>query len=263
VQLTNVPAKFNWCAYVSDYPPNVTANNGTYTFKGTPPFTLIASNGATQIVTGKTLTTSALTITPTTIRDKTECPGIFCPYQGSDLLIDATHLCQQRTSGAKNWEAYIQDSRDNIIYYITQWSDGSWWFTEDLATTLKRKATCGGLSWYAAQDKPACPAGWNIPTFAKFSSRWPTATEGTDTYGGALNSTNLHVGYSCAGYRNCASNNSSTAHYVVDGFNNCIQWDTILDIYYCYCDMSGVPNNCTITNTYPTIYGRVRCFRQL
>ncbi|MDR0693831.1 MAG: hypothetical protein LBF81_00830, partial [Prevotellaceae bacterium] len=98
VQLNIAETKFNWCAYVSDYPPNATAANGTYTFKGTPPFTLIASNGTTQqTVNGTTLATSALTITPTTIKDKTECPGIFCPYQGSDLLIDATHFCQQRT----------------------------------------------------------------------------------------------------------------------------------------------------------------------
>ncbi|MDR3132791.1 MAG: hypothetical protein LBU42_02055, partial [Prevotellaceae bacterium] len=55
VQLNNVPAKFNWCAYISDCPPNVTAANGSYTFKGTPPFTLIAANGTTQIVTGTTL----------------------------------------------------------------------------------------------------------------------------------------------------------------------------------------------------------------
>ena len=47
VKLNIIASKFNWCAYVSDYPPNVTAANGTYTFKGTPPFTLIASDGTT------------------------------------------------------------------------------------------------------------------------------------------------------------------------------------------------------------------------
>ncbi|MDR3133903.1 MAG: hypothetical protein LBU42_07790, partial [Prevotellaceae bacterium] len=116
VQLNISASKFNWCAYVSDYPPNVTANSGVYTLRGTPPFILTASDGTTQTVTGTTLATSALTITPTTIRDKTECPGVFCIYQGSDLYIDATHLCQQRTSGAKNWEAWIKDSRDEELY---------------------------------------------------------------------------------------------------------------------------------------------------
>jgi hypothetical protein len=74
VTLSNVPAKFNWCAYVSDYPPNAeitrgTATNGTYTLHGTYPFTI---NG--------TYTTSASSYTGTlitSITDKTDCPGII------------------------------------------------------------------------------------------------------------------------------------------------------------------------------------------
>jgi P pilus assembly chaperone PapD len=47
--LSNATGQFNWCAYGSDYPPNVLANtNGSYTLAGTPPFTLIASNGTTM-----------------------------------------------------------------------------------------------------------------------------------------------------------------------------------------------------------------------
>ncbi|MDR3132644.1 MAG: hypothetical protein LBU42_01300, partial [Prevotellaceae bacterium] len=48
--LSNATGKFNWCAYGSDYPPNVLANtNSSYTLAGTPPFLLIASNGATSL----------------------------------------------------------------------------------------------------------------------------------------------------------------------------------------------------------------------
>ena len=182
--LSNIPAntRFNWCAYASDCPPNVMATNGTYTFKGTPPFTLTASGGATQTVTGTTLAASALTVTPTTIRDKTECPGVFCPYQGRDLYIDATHLCQQRTGGAQNWEAYIKDSRDNLIYRIVQFSDQSWWFADDLATTDKRVNICSGVSMYYPTDKPTCPAGWQIPTQNQIKNRWPNG-EISDIYG--------------------------------------------------------------------------------
>jgi hypothetical protein len=32
--LSNATGKFNWCAYGSNYPPNATMNNGTYTLKG-------------------------------------------------------------------------------------------------------------------------------------------------------------------------------------------------------------------------------------
>jgi hypothetical protein len=131
--LSNASGKFNWCAYGSDAPPNVTAANGTYTFKGTPPFILTSANGtATQTVNGKTLPTSALTVTPVILTDRTGYSGIFCPYQKNDLLIDATHICQQRTSGAKNWEAYIKDVRDNQIYRIVQMPTNTWWMADDL-----------------------------------------------------------------------------------------------------------------------------------
>jgi uncharacterized protein (TIGR02145 family) len=185
VQLTNVPDKFNWCAYVSDFPPNVTANNGTYTFKGTPPFTLIASNGTTsQTVTGATLITSALTITPTTIKDKTECPGGFCIYSGSDLYIDATHLCQQRTSGAQNWEAYIRDSRDSKLYRIVLMPDNKWWLAQNVKYASVGSAISGctedecgrAYTWAQVYAQYAggsygssgnvqgiCPPGWLLP----------------------------------------------------------------------------------------------------
>jgi uncharacterized protein (TIGR02145 family) len=191
VQLNISTSKFNWCAYASDYPPNVTATNGTYTFKGTPPFTLIAANGiTTQTVSGKTLTVSALTMTPTTIRDKTECPGVFCIYTGSDLYIDATHLCQQRTSGAKNWEAYIKDSRDNGIYRIVLMPDNKWWLAQNVkyAGTGSAVTTSGctpdkcgrwytgaqisstytgstGASGNGANKQGICPNDWILPVY--------------------------------------------------------------------------------------------------
>ena len=194
VQLINVPAKFNWCAYVSDYPPNVTATNGIYTFKGTPPFALTASNEATQTVTGTTLAASALTVTPTTIRDKTGCPGVFCIYTGTDLYIDATHLCQQRTSGAKNWEAWIKDSRDNELYRIVLMPDDKWWLAQNVryaqtgsAITNPTACTpekCGrwytraqatasyasGSSGYGEGKQGVCPPGWVLPTVANWNA---------------------------------------------------------------------------------------------
>jgi uncharacterized protein (TIGR02145 family) len=170
---------------VSDYPPNVTATNGTYTFKGTPPFTLIASDGTTtQTISGNTLATSALTITPTTIKDKTECPGVFCIYSGSDLYIDATHLCQQRTSGAKNWEAYIRDSRDSKLYRIVLMPDNKWWLAQNVkyASVGSAISGCtedecgraytwaqvyasyaGGSSSSTGNVQGICPPGWLLP----------------------------------------------------------------------------------------------------
>jgi uncharacterized protein (TIGR02145 family) len=187
VALENITAntKFNWCAYASDCPPNVTVNNVTYTFKGTPPFTLIASVGtATQTVSGTTLATSALTVTPSIIKDKTECPGVYCKYTGSDLYIDNTHLCQQRTSGAQNWQAYIKDSRDTEIYRIVLMPDGMWWLAQNVRyegagseisgcskencgrwyTHTQMNGNYGGTgTGYGSNIQGVCPNGWVLP----------------------------------------------------------------------------------------------------
>jgi uncharacterized protein (TIGR02145 family) len=196
VELNITASKFNWCAYVSDYPPNITANNGTYTFKGTPPFTLIASNGTTtQTVNGKTLTASSLTITPVTIRDKTECPGVFCPYTGSDLYIDDSHPCQIRTSGAQNWEAWIRDSRDTKLYRIVKMPDNKWWLAQNVKLASYNSATVGaaisgctedecgrryswaqaygsygGTSGSSGNVQGICPNGWFLPVAATYST---------------------------------------------------------------------------------------------
>ncbi len=41
-----MPAQFDWCASALDYPPQAVMANGTYTLKGTPPFTI---NGSTTL----------------------------------------------------------------------------------------------------------------------------------------------------------------------------------------------------------------------
>ena len=209
VALTNIlpNTTFNWCAYASDCPPNVTAMNGIYTFRGSPPFTLIDVSGTnTQKITGTTLAASALTITPTTIMDETACPGIFCPYQGSDLYIDATHLCQQRTSGAKNWEAWIKDPRDNELYRMVLMPDNKWWLADNIRYTkgntigrcsnddAARCATpCG--RWYNPTEildasvwstanpsatRGICPVNWHIPSEAETKAMLSSLSETTD-----------------------------------------------------------------------------------
>ncbi len=187
-------AKYNWCANVSDCPPNITANNGVYTFHGTAPFTLIAADGVTkQIVSGKTLAAADLTITPKSLNDATDCPGTFCPYTGSDLLIDASHACQLRTAGAKNWEAWIKDARDNKFYRIVLMPDNRWWLAQNVklasynSTTVGavipgctedecgRRYACndvyaprGGSSGSSGNVQGICPDGWLLPVRADF-----------------------------------------------------------------------------------------------
>jgi hypothetical protein len=197
--LSNATGQFSCCAYGSDAPPGATENNGTYTFKGSPPFVLTDADGTTtQTVTGNTLPASALTITPVILTDETGYSDFFnfCNYAGSDLYVDALHLCQQRASGAQNWEAYIKDSRDNQIYRIVQMPTNTWWMADDLlwdgkpypdATDYTVRGTaracgahygCGrfylgnaqGAGAFSGSDSErlttsdVCPPEWDIPS---------------------------------------------------------------------------------------------------
>jgi hypothetical protein len=192
--LSNATGNFNWCAYGSDTSPNITANNGTYTLRGTPPFILKDAGGATQIVQGKTIPASSLTIVPITMTDATGCPSYFCNYVGADLYFNTTYKCRQRTSGAGNWEAYIKDVRDNQIYRIVKMQTGTWWMADDLLwdgrpnpdaisyTVRGTPRSCGvhygcgrfyradangsGVYTGSANDRrvsDVCPTGWLIP----------------------------------------------------------------------------------------------------
>jgi hypothetical protein len=70
VPLSGMPAKFNWCAYVTVYPPHAEAAGGnSYTLHGSPPFVI---NG-TKL--GSSVKTYSGTITALT--DATGAPGIF------------------------------------------------------------------------------------------------------------------------------------------------------------------------------------------
>ena len=180
VQLGNANAPFNWCAYASDCPPNIgDYNNGTYTLRGSPPFTLKDANGATQTVPDKTIAQSALEITPVTMTDATGCPGYFCKYIVRDLYIDATHKCDLRTSGAQNWEAWIKDTRDNELYRIVLMPDNIWWLAQNLKYATDGnllsgcdKDSCGmfynGLAKYngnsTTNQQMNCPDRWVVPS---------------------------------------------------------------------------------------------------
>ncbi len=55
VTLSGVPAKFNWCAYATDYPPQMIVNSATdITLKGTVPFIVKYTDNTTDKVNAKT-----------------------------------------------------------------------------------------------------------------------------------------------------------------------------------------------------------------
>jgi hypothetical protein len=68
--LSGVPAQFSWCAYATDYPPNVVIHGASsYTLRGSPPFVI---NGATLPASQSTYND-----TITSFTDATGAPGRF------------------------------------------------------------------------------------------------------------------------------------------------------------------------------------------
>jgi hypothetical protein len=148
---------------------------------------------------------------------------ITCPYTGNDLYLDATHLCQQRTSGARNWEAYIKDTRDNQVYRITQFSDNSWWFADDLAIADKSLGTCNGKRLYDGANQPSCPSGWQIPNRDQHVNRWTTFL--TDNYGAPLEAAPFYgQSRSTTPQKGCSTADGPRIDLVCRGCKNTLMW---------------------------------------
>jgi hypothetical protein len=195
---------------------------------------------------------------------------ITCPYTGSDLYLDATHLCQQRTSGAKNWEAYIKDSRDSKIYRITQFSDASWWMAEDLATATNRYATCNGSSYYSTVTNKTshCPSSWSLPTFSQIKTRYPNGVVASDDYGGAMTTNGWIVGVECGGLSpDCRNEGLNTlpfiGFYVMADYYSRLSWCSTESRWDCACKCADVPACCATEPWFTDQYARVRCRRKL
>jgi hypothetical protein len=63
-------SRFNWCSYVSDYPPNATAGYGAYELHGSPPFQ-VKANGVWQEVSARIFSDGCID----SLTDATGCPG--------------------------------------------------------------------------------------------------------------------------------------------------------------------------------------------
>jgi uncharacterized protein (TIGR02145 family) len=234
-------------------------------------------------VEATSIATSAVTITPVTLTDETGCPGVFCIYTGSDLYIDGTHLCQQRTGGAQNWEAWIKDTRDEELYRIVYMPDDKWWLAQNVkyAQTGSTSANCSkdecGLYYtyanaYRSYDDASsgsegnvqgvCPPGWLLPVmtdwhaFADSISLTPATVlerlrpsnssfTHNDYYGWAQTLGSLSNGKyaGCGYYANCCGPHNRHWGIGLDKDGNAGLTYTI-------------NNSCCI---YPTV---VRCFRQ-
>jgi uncharacterized protein (TIGR02145 family) len=277
--LGNAVGQFNWCAYGSDYPPNVLANtNSSYTLAGTLPFILIASNGATSLtVPGTTIATSAVTFTPATITDATGYPGLWCPYTGSDLYMDASHRCMERQSGAGNWEAWIKDARDSELYRIVLMSDNKWWLAQNLnynysgsMCPLNSTANCNecGRMWHITTTVPSdiCPNGWSVPTVSELQKILPNnsnanlmkTTDWTNT--NFCGQGNDYYGFSLKACGFCDNGHNCAATHMYKGFSAYVLCKELRQIIY----TENGSNTCLwALSKEDNDWGFIRCFRQL
>jgi uncharacterized protein (TIGR02145 family) len=172
-----------------------------------------------------------------------------CRYTGSDLYEDETHLCQQRTGGAENWEAYIKDVQDDKIYRIVKMPDDKWWFAQPLAREAGTYQTYNDVLYYR-DTSAGCPASWRFPELAD----WNTIV----TYGGEYNAyLNTTTGW--AGSSSYAANGTDyygisiapTGAYYVGGGNYPPEgWHSTTNSFvigpsliWCACYISGQPTS--------------------
>ncbi|MDR1680524.1 MAG: hypothetical protein LBS12_01905 [Prevotellaceae bacterium] len=112
-------AKFNWCAYATDYPPNATLGTAHYDLHGTPPF----------VVNGSTLTAGVRTFSGdciTALTDATGCPGILpAPPATPVLTASPDSICTGDTT------TLTATAADAAFY---SFDDGATWITNNSAT---------------------------------------------------------------------------------------------------------------------------------
>ncbi|MDR2802206.1 MAG: hypothetical protein LBB31_03200 [Prevotellaceae bacterium] len=199
--------------------------------------------------------------------------------------MDATHLCQQRTSGALNWEAYIQDSRDNKIYRIVLMPDGMWWLAQNVRyegagsevggcseedcgrwyTHTQMNGNYGGTgTGYGSNIQGVCPNGWVLP----IDGTWSALVASLDATPRTA-ATYLTATEDC-----CVSNNAYAwaspvclHHTLIPDWGQTYVSNTGYGKVICLCDGSDRSANTrggtVITDTEPTRGHTVRCLRQL
>jgi hypothetical protein len=134
VKFSNVPAKFNWCAYVSDYPPTIKfSTQRDLTLTGTIPFIITYTDNSTVSVNAKSFTlASGKTF-------KTVTDATFCP-------------------------TYVNNTINGIIPTVGS-DNGSSTITCNGATLYVQNVANGDSPWL---PNNYCPAGWRWHSHEEF-----------------------------------------------------------------------------------------------
>ncbi len=146
VKLGNAIGRFNWCAFASDYPPRAVFNNGTYSLKGTPPFTLTTSAGTT--VTSGRVAAGCLTA----ITDATGYPGIAqsCCSSVGAVPTSKKPCC----AGLSLIGTTCKDPNGSTVYSFSG------------CPSEIKNADAGTVNAYEYPNS-RCPSGWRWPTLAE------------------------------------------------------------------------------------------------
>jgi hypothetical protein len=112
-------AKFNWCAYATDYPPNATLGSAHYDLHGTPPFVVNSSTLAAGV---RTFSGECIT----DLTDATGCPGILpTPPTAPILTASPDSVCPGDTT------TLTATAADAAFY---SFDDGATWIATNAAT---------------------------------------------------------------------------------------------------------------------------------
>jgi hypothetical protein len=147
LKLSNIPAKFNACAYATDYPPNAqitsgSYSDGTYTLKGTKPFVI---NGTTTVNSN---TYSAARIN--SITDTTQCPGYRCSLR--DEAVGAIGCCTGLTAIGSYCRDLVADAAS--AYTCS-------------GVTIEVKNSPGEITSYSAASSACAGISWRLPSAAE------------------------------------------------------------------------------------------------
>jgi hypothetical protein len=196
VPLSGTPAKFSWCAYVTDYPPHAEAAGGnSYTLHGSPPFKV---NG-TKL--GSSVKSYSGTITALT--DATGAPGIFPEAAGQQpnergcaagLVVSTSGICVTPAEAGCNTGAFnfgtVSFTAGSEITIVGNGISQIW--SRPVTSTGCQKTTYNGGStttpYVDCRTTPGyagdyfsgcavlryadvlCPAPWRVPTRDDFKN---------------------------------------------------------------------------------------------
>jgi len=222
--------KYDWCAFATDYPPNIgTTTNGAIPLRGTPPFLINDS-----IPEPSKTYTGAVPISKLT--DATGCPGIVCA--GPNDPVGAAGCCMPGLTKVGGG-TYGPSSNRYTTTAVCRDLDGDIASDYiDCGVELQRDASQWGGGW----NNSVCKGEWRLPTqgealcavhagvWSSGGALYQAATSDTacNSYccgGGHCGVTMFTIGFAISAWTCCWGTVSwGTSYSISDGHGSWIIW---------------------------------------